>query len=235
MILGSRFLGISNTNNFTKIRQNSKSLFGVSIESRISRLMKKKNRSQKSRWSVPLITTPIFPIVCVHDHALLEDKHTYSSSIMRFIFNLRREKNNSVHTSTYIHWRHAQANWFTSRTLILHCLSELDLSIIGSLLAYTGTQLVLTFSYMWLSNSSRENVIMDMSRLYEYSNSSCRLRFQVYMLWPHTCSNLLELREQVDVSSNKGLPRTHALAQLSRQCPRVAPAGLWLLSHAWFE
>jgi hypothetical protein len=53
MIAGSRFLGISNTNNFTKIRQNSKSLIGVSIESRISLLMKK-NRSQKFRWAVPL-------------------------------------------------------------------------------------------------------------------------------------------------------------------------------------
>ncbi len=54
MIAGSRFLGVSNTNNFKKIRRNSKSLFGVSIESRISRLMKK-NGSQKSRWTVPLI------------------------------------------------------------------------------------------------------------------------------------------------------------------------------------
>jgi hypothetical protein len=54
MIARSRFLGISNTNNSTKIRQNSKSLFNVSIGSRISRLMKE-NGSKKSRWAVPLI------------------------------------------------------------------------------------------------------------------------------------------------------------------------------------
>ncbi len=48
---GSRFIGISNTNKYTKIRQNSKSLSGVSIWTRISGLME---TPQKSRWTVPL-------------------------------------------------------------------------------------------------------------------------------------------------------------------------------------
>jgi hypothetical protein len=38
MIAGSRFLGTSNTKISAKIRQNSKSLFGVSIGTRISHL-----------------------------------------------------------------------------------------------------------------------------------------------------------------------------------------------------
>jgi hypothetical protein len=41
MIAGSQFPCILNTNNCTKIGQNSKSLFGVSIKTRRSRLMKK--------------------------------------------------------------------------------------------------------------------------------------------------------------------------------------------------
>jgi hypothetical protein len=62
MIAGSRFLGISNTNNFTKSRENSKSLFGVSIDSRISRLMKKQESkiSLDCPFKVTQFTTWIF-------------------------------------------------------------------------------------------------------------------------------------------------------------------------------
>jgi hypothetical protein len=67
MIAGSRFLGILNTNNFMKIRQNSKSLLGVFIESRISRLMKK-NRSQKSHWTVPLRHCGVIPFQSFGSH-----------------------------------------------------------------------------------------------------------------------------------------------------------------------
>jgi hypothetical protein len=42
MIAGKQFVDILNTNNSTKIRQIRKSLFGVSIGTRISRSMKKR-------------------------------------------------------------------------------------------------------------------------------------------------------------------------------------------------
>jgi hypothetical protein len=50
---GSQYLDILSTNNSAKIRQNSKSLLGMSIETRTSRLVKKTG-VEKSRWTVPL-------------------------------------------------------------------------------------------------------------------------------------------------------------------------------------
>ncbi len=93
------------------------------------------------------------------------------------------EKNNSSDTSKYIHLEICTeiTVCIMYRTMILHCRNELDLNIIGILLAYFGTQLMLTFSYC-----DNPNSVSTMSLLIWAScNSLCRFSFRL-IYFSHT-------------------------------------------------